>query len=49
MEERYRILKKLAEGGSASTYLVWDKRLERHWVMKRIRTMETGQIGRAHV
>lgn len=43
MEERYRILKKLAEGGSASTYLVWDKRLERHWVMKRIRTMETGQ------
>lgn len=32
--ERYRILKKLAEGGSGKTYLVWDKHLEKEWVMK---------------
>lgn len=32
--ERYRILKKLAEGGSGETFLVWDKRLECEWVMK---------------
>ncbi len=35
-ERRYRIVRKLAEGGSGETYLVWDKRLERNWVMKRI-------------
>ena len=33
-EKRYRILKKLAEGGSGETYLVWDVRLEQEWVMK---------------
>lgn len=32
--ERYRILKKLAEGGSGETFLVWDKHLEKEWVMK---------------
>lgn len=35
-EIRYKILKKLAEGGSGTTYLVWDVRLEKTWVMKRI-------------
>lgn len=35
-EIRYKILKKLAEGGSGTTYLVWDVRLEKKWVMKRI-------------
>lgn len=35
-EVRYKILKKLAEGGSGTTYLVWDVRLEKKWVMKRI-------------
>lgn len=32
--ERYRILKKMAEGGSGETFLVWDKHLEKEWVMK---------------
>ncbi|MBO5094093.1 MAG: serine/threonine protein kinase [Lachnospiraceae bacterium] len=35
-EIRYKILKRLAEGGSGITYLVWDVRLEKKWVMKRI-------------
>ena len=35
-ENRYRILKKLGEGGTGETYLVWDKRLEQKWVMKQI-------------
>lgn len=35
-EVRYKILKKLAEGGSGTTYLVWDVRLEKKWVMKRV-------------
>lgn len=43
MEERYRILKKLAEGGSGTTYLVWDKRLECNWVMKRLLLEKEGQ------
>lgn len=43
MEERYRILKKLAEGGSGTTYLVWDKRLERCWAMKRLLLGKEGQ------
>lgn len=33
-ENRYKILKKLAEGGTGVTYLVWDIRLEQEWVMK---------------
>lgn len=35
--ERYRILRKLAEGGSGETFLVWDKHLEQEWVMKCVR------------
>ena len=42
MDQRYRIIKKVAEGGSGETYLVWDKRLEQNWVMKRIRTGREG-------
>lgn len=42
-KERYRILKKLAEGGSGISYLVWDKRLERNWVMKCILLDEAWQ------
>lgn len=37
-EKRYRVIKKLAEGGNGETYLVWDKRLERNWAMKCIVT-----------
>lgn len=33
-ENRYKIIKKLAEGGTGKTYLVWDIRLEQEWVMK---------------
>lgn len=33
-EDRYKILKRLAQGGSGVTYLVWDVRLEKRWVMK---------------
>lgn len=35
-ENRYRIIKKLAEGGTGETCLVWDKRLEQKWVMKQV-------------
>lgn len=35
-ETRYRIVRKLAEGGSGTTYLVWDVRTERKWVMKKV-------------
>jgi len=40
--QRYEIIKKLAEGGSGSTYLVWDSRLEREWVMKQVRLTAQG-------
>ena len=37
MEEgRYRVIRKLGEGGSGAVCLVWDKRLARYWGMKRI-------------
>lgn len=32
--ERYRMIRKLAEGGSGEAFLVWDKHLEQEWVMK---------------
>ena len=35
-KERYRIIRKLAEGGSGVTSLVWDEHLSRQWVMKEI-------------
>ncbi len=43
-EERYRIIKKLASGGSGEAYLVWDKRLEQRRVMKRIAFDAPGQL-----
>lgn len=33
-ERRYRTIRKLAEGGNGTAYLVWDKRLDKSWVMK---------------
>lgn len=42
MDDRYRVIRKLAEGGSGETYLIWDRRLAQNWVMKRIRTGREG-------
>lgn len=41
-KERYRIIRKLAEGGSGITSLVWDERLSRQWVMKEIALQAEG-------
>lgn len=42
-EARYRVVRKLAEGGSGAAYLVWDKRLDKNWVMKCIPLQREGQ------
>ena len=41
-KERYRIIRKLAEGGSGVTSLVWDEHLSKQWVMKEITLQREG-------
>lgn len=42
-KERYQILRRLAEGGSGITSLVWDRNLSKQWVMKEITLSGAGQ------